>query len=179
MSLEQIYFIGQTIAAISIVASLVFVGFQVKATSRAVRNATAQAVNDNYAQWYLSLSANDAALATSLKAAKIFDDLSDLERAQFSTLMMALLCHTQNAFYQWKSGSLSTDLWRGWETILTNLVNQEAGKGLWKERHYLFGDDFQTLVQEAMSTSTHTDATVFGIVPIKNSTTVKSESSIN
>jgi len=166
MSLEQIYFVGQTIAALSIVASLVFVGLQVRSTSKAVKNATAQAVNDNYAQWYLTLSTNDTALATSLKAAKNFEGLSDGERAQFSTLMMALLCHTQNAFYQWSSGALSSELWRGWETVLTNLMNQKAGQELWRERHYLFGDEFQVKVQQVMAAPTHPDANVFGTVPI-------------
>ncbi len=41
--------------AIAVVISLFYVGFQIKDNTGAVRSATAQAVHDNYADWYMNL----------------------------------------------------------------------------------------------------------------------------
>lgn len=43
LTLEHIYFIGQTVAAISIVVSLIYVGLQVKQNTIATESASAQA----------------------------------------------------------------------------------------------------------------------------------------
>ena len=53
--------IGELIGGIAIIVSLVYVGYQVRQNTTAVRSATAQAVHDNYAAWYINLS-NDADL---------------------------------------------------------------------------------------------------------------------
>lgn len=58
---------GQTVAAIVVVASLLFVGIQVRDGARATRSATSQAVHENYASWYLALADNARALETSTK----------------------------------------------------------------------------------------------------------------
>ena len=59
MTLEAIYYISQIVAVFAVIASLVFVGLQVRDSSRAVRAATAQAVHDNYAGWYTALLGNE------------------------------------------------------------------------------------------------------------------------
>jgi hypothetical protein len=71
MTLEQIYYVSQIPAVFAVIASLVFVGLQVRDSSRAVRAATAQAVHDNYAGWYTALLGNETALATSAKGLSI------------------------------------------------------------------------------------------------------------
>jgi hypothetical protein len=60
MSLEQLSNLAQVIGAIAVVISLFYVGFQIKRNTSAVRSATAQAVHDNYADWYMNLMGDTA-----------------------------------------------------------------------------------------------------------------------
>jgi hypothetical protein len=52
MSLQDWSNLAQVIGALAVVISLVYVGFQVKRNTGAVRSATSQAVHNNYADWY-------------------------------------------------------------------------------------------------------------------------------
>ena len=60
MSIETFAAWCQILGVFGALATLAFVGFEIRDNSRAVRAATAQAVHDNYANWYLVLSGNGA-----------------------------------------------------------------------------------------------------------------------
>jgi hypothetical protein len=168
MTLEQIYFLSQTIAAAGVIASLIFVGIQVRDDARATRSATAQAVHENYATWYLALADNEGTLATCIKGFVDLDSLSPPEKARFVCVFMALMSHSQNAFYQWRQGHLADQLWACWEALMMNLVNTPGGAAFWSERSYVFGSDFGAEVESIMRQRPNPAAKAFGVVPIRH-----------
>ena len=152
------------------VASLIFVGLQIKDNSDAVRAATAQAVHDNYASWYMALAADDQALAACTKGSLDLNSLSPSDKAQFTCVFMSFLSYTQNAFHQWKGGHLSDGLWVGWEALMMNLVNTPGGALFWTERGYVFGKDFQDHVVAIMKRTPDPRAKSFGVIPVTHVT---------
>ena len=60
---------------------------------------------------------------------------------------MAFLSYTQNAFLKWREGLLASPLWMGWEQVMMNLFGAPGGKAFWKERGYMFGDEFRRYVE--------------------------------
>jgi len=171
MTLEQIFFATQSIAAVGVIASLVFVGIQVRDSAKAVRAATAQAVHENYASWYLALADNASALATSTKGFLDLGSLTPAEKAQFVCTFMAFMSHSQNAFHQWRLGHLAKDLWACWEALMMNLVNTPGGAEFWRERSYVFGTEFQDEVRAIMVREPNPAAKAFGVVPVKHTVT--------
>jgi hypothetical protein len=146
MNWDAIGAIAEVVAALSVVVSLIYVGFQIRQNTGAVRSATAQAVHDNYAAWYINLS-NDASLnALLIKGLKDYSSLDEIEKARFIDTFMAFSSYSQNAYYQWREGALSPQLWLGWESLIMNLVGTPGGKEFWKERGYTFGDDYRDYV---------------------------------
>lgn len=174
MTLEDIYYIGQTIAVVAIFGSVIFVGFQIRENSSAVRSATAQAVHDNYGAWYLALGADDAALNASINGFVDYEGLAPIDKAHFVCTYMAFLSHSQNAFHQWKEGHLSTALWKGWESLMMNLVNTPGGAAFWRERCYVFGEKFQQHVDDIMRRKPDPRARALGVVAVTESATVSS-----
>jgi hypothetical protein len=83
---------------------------------------------------------------------------------------MAFLSYSQNAFLKWREGLLASPLWRGWELVIMNLVCAPGGKAFWKERSYMFGDDFRRYIEnDVMERKPHPDAKplgAFSIAPI-------------
>jgi len=71
----------------------------------------------------------------------------DMDKARFVAIFMAFLSYSQNAFLKWRHVLLDPSLWRGWEQVIMNLVCSLGGKGLWKERSYLFGEEFRRYVE--------------------------------
>jgi hypothetical protein len=165
MTLEHIFFVSQSVAAVGVVASLIFVGLQVRGSAKAVRSATAQSVQDSYANWYVSLACNENALAASLKGLVDLEALTAAEKAQFYCTYMAYLSNARNAFHQWREGHLANDLWTGWEALLMNFVKTPGGAAFWHERSFVFGQDFQNEVKAIMSREQNPLVKVLGVIP--------------
>lgn len=166
MNLQTLVSWSQIIGVIGGLATMIFVGLQIRGNSEAVRAATAQAVHDNYAGWYLALSGNESALETSAKGFTDLGSLTAAEKMQFVCTFMAFLSHSQNAFHQWRQEHLSDGLWAGWEALLMNLVKTPGGAAFWNERGYVFGQEFQDHVKRIMARQPDPRAKAFGVVPL-------------
>ena len=163
MTLEQVAALSQVVAAGGVIASLVFVGLQIRDSAKAVRSAAAQAVHENFGTLYAQLAQNPQALETFLKGCIDAGTLDTTAREQFTCFGMAVLSFYQNAFDQWRVGHLRTDLWTGWETLLTNFLHTPGGAVFWGDRGYAFGTDFQSHVTRIMSRPASPLATTFGV----------------
>jgi hypothetical protein len=163
MSLNDLANIGQVIGAIAVVVSLIYVAAQIRQNTNAVRAATAQSLHEHFASWY-HLIASDASLAQlATSGLKDYDSLADTEKARFVSLFMAFLANFQNASLKWKQGLLAPSLWKSWEQVMMNLIGAPGGKALWKERAYLFDDEFRRHVEDdLMKRTPHPDAKPLG-----------------
>jgi hypothetical protein len=170
MTLEQVFFISQTAAAIGVMASLIFVGLEIRNNARAVRSATAQSVHENYATWYLHLADNESARAASVKGFSNLASLSPEEKTQFVCTYMAFLSHSQNAFHQWRDGHLAKGLRACWEALMMNLVNTPGGATFWGERGYVFDSEFRREVEDIMKREPNPVARALGVVPVRHRT---------
>jgi hypothetical protein len=166
MSLEEVFYASQSAAAVGVIASLIFVGLQVRSSAKAVRSGTAQAVHENFASWYLSLADNVDGLAVVLKGFGALDALTATERAQFNCIFLAFTSHSQNAFHQWRQGHLANEFWACWEALLMNMVHTTGGVAFWRERSYVFADDFRREVEAMAARKPDPAARAFGVLPL-------------
>ena len=166
MRLEQIFFISQSIAGVGVIASLIFVGLQVRDSTKAVRSATAQAVHENFASWYMAIAEHPAELEVVLKGFGDLEGLSFIDRAVFNCIFLAFTSHAQNAFHQWRQGHLANELWTCWEFLLSNMVHSNGGMALWRERSYVFAEDFRVEVEAIVQREPHMNARAFGVLPL-------------
>jgi hypothetical protein len=166
MRLEQIFFISQSVAGAGVIASLIFVGLQVRDSTNAVRSATAQAVHENFASWYMAIAEHPAELEVVLKGFGDLEALSTVDRAAFNCIFLAFTSHAQNAFHQWRQGHLANEMWTCWEFLLSNMVYSNGGLALWRERSYVFAEDFRAEVEAIAQREPHINARAFGVLPL-------------
>ena len=167
MNLNDLANVGQVIGALAVVISLIYVAFQIRQNTSAVRSATAQAVHDNYADWYMSLMGDAELNRIAIKGLKDYSSLDEIEKAQFIEVFMAFISYSQNAFYQWREKSLSPALWGGWELLVMNLLASPGGKEFWKERGYVFGSEYRDYVEKVILTKKpHPEARPLGAFKI-------------
>ena len=165
VTLEQIFFVSQSVAAVGVIASLIFVGVQVRGSTKAVRSATAQAVHENFASWYMAMAEHRAELEVVLKGFGELEALNTVDRAVFNCIFLAFTSHAQNAFHQWRQGHLANELWACWEFLLSNMVHSNGGLALWRERSYVFAGDFRVEVETIAQREPHIHAKAFGVLP--------------
>ena len=150
VTIQDLGSIGEMVAAIATVVTLVYVAVQIRSNTSAVQAAAAQTVHQAFASWYHLLAA-DASLAQLVtNGLRDYASLSETDRARFVATFMAYLSYCQDAYIKWREGALSPELWRGWELVMMNLVNAPGGKDFWLERGYCFGERFQEHVEQVV-----------------------------
>jgi hypothetical protein len=128
MTLQDWSNLAQVIGAAAVVISLFYVGFQIKRNTSAVRSATAQAIHNNYNDWYMNLMRDAELNRIAVKGVKDYASLDEIEKARFIEAFMAFISFSQNAFYQWREKALSPWLWDGWELLVMNLLSAPGAK---------------------------------------------------
>lgn len=167
MSLGDLANLGQIIGAIAVVISLFYVAYQIRQNTNAVRSATAQAVHEHFAKWYHLLAADGDLSQIAANGLRDYASLSEQEKTRFIATFMAFLSYSQNAFLKWRQGLLSSALWMGWELLIMNLICAPGGKAFWKERSYLFGEEFRQYVEsDLMKRPPHPNAKPMGAFSI-------------
>lgn len=152
MSIQDLGSIGELVGAIATVATLVYLAAQIRANTQAVRSAAAQSVHEAFATWYRTLAVETGLAGIAVRGLRDYASLSEEERARFVATFMAYLFCCQDAFIKWREGSLSPQLWSGWELVMMNLVIPAGGRAFWRERGYLFGEEFRSYVENAIVT---------------------------
>ena len=167
MTLNDLANIGQVIGAIAVVVSLIYVALQIRQNTNAVRSATAQTVHEHFAKWYHLVAADDELAKIVASGLRDYGSLSEHERVRFVATFMAFLSYTQNAFLKWREGLLASPLWLGWELVIMNLVCAPGGKAFWKDRAYMFGDEFRRYIDDDLiKREPHPDAKPMGVFSI-------------
>jgi hypothetical protein len=60
MNLNDLANLGQIIGAVAVVVSLIYVAYQIRQNTNAVRAATAQSVHEHFASWYHLLASDES-----------------------------------------------------------------------------------------------------------------------
>jgi hypothetical protein len=149
--LEQIYFIGQTISAIAVVLSLIYVGLQIRQNTKATRMSAAHSFLDTQ-NAYVGLINQSGALADILGRGA--DGLSNLQRGeviQFSAFHDQAFSSFQTFFTEWKDGMLDDRLWGSHKHAMADLMVHPGVQTWWSNRKHWYDSTFQAYVDETAS----------------------------
>lgn len=144
MSLEQASYLSQVIAALAVVASLVFVGFQIRQNTRsqrvvAVNSLAAAAVAINVP----AMESPDFGEALS----KALSDLGAASREQriiAHYFLFSFFKLSESAWYQRQVQALDAPQWAGWENLLLAIYHTEGVQsGWWPHRRNVYSPEFQ------------------------------------
>jgi hypothetical protein len=106
MTLDDLANLGQVIGALAVVISLIYVAYQIRQNTNAVRSATAQAVHEHFSNWYNLVSADAELSRIAASGLRDYASLSEQERVRFVATFMSFLSYSQNAFLKWREGLL-------------------------------------------------------------------------
>ena len=145
--------IAELIGIAAIVASLVFVGVQIRQEAAATRSAAVLQLKDSWVQLNL-------AQATSLDLARAFDVVdtngweSDAQaRALVEGFYRTLFHNWSNAYYQYRIGTLEEEQWIPHMREMANAANKKLIGSVWEEWNYVYDDEFRRLMNETLSKS--------------------------
>lgn len=165
----------QVVGMFALVASLIFVGFQMRQTQAiAIANQYQDraAMNAGYRQATLeseiALAANGERVAGQILASEGWEDLKGRvdefadkpEKIGFfrTQVLLGLNAHDNNHF-QYQSGFLPEDTWLAYQLELEGLLEDRFVQFIWRQREHHFRPEFRRLVNDLIP---ETRNTVFG-----------------
>ena len=122
-SLSKTHQVGELIAAIAVVISLIFVGLQIRENTTASQAATYQASVAYNVEILLNLAASpDTARVFNAFVNDDPDGLNADELAQAVFLMSATIRNLENLYIQYEAGMLSETAWEAREPLVRGIV---------------------------------------------------------
>jgi hypothetical protein len=146
MTLADISQISQTLGSAAIVASLLFVGFQIRQNTIATRAASHHAVSEALNQINLLWARNKEVARIWLAGLSDRRALTPEERWRFDSTMRAYLhvCETMYTQADWGAGDIG--IVTAEETGIKNVFASEGVKEWWAENPFGFSPEFREYV---------------------------------
>ena len=143
MTLEQWSFIAQIVSAIAVIASLIFVGFQLRRATSAIRATSSQAHSALYTDLVRSIIDNAGfahAWSVGLKDPKA---ISEAEWVQFVAYASALFRLYETSRVQWLNGRLDDEHWHTIERQAADFGHLPGLQLAWQLRGHWFSPEFR------------------------------------
>ena len=150
MSLEQIFYVSQSIAAVAVVASLLYLAQQVRQAERVQRATMQQGRADRASHGAMSVANSD--LAGVFRKALAGDPA--LTREEFTQWMMicrALFLSGEDSFLQHEAGLLTESAFDSYVAGIKFYMSSPGMRAAWKVSESQFGSDFRDFVNSVLA----------------------------
>lgn len=142
MTLEDIFYVSQSIASVAVVGSLIYVGLQVRYAERSQRGMMQQARADRTSQ--ASLAVADPELARIwLRGGAGDPDLTAVEFMQWMLLTRAAFLSGEDSVLQYKAGLMTKETYDTYVAGVRVYMAKPGFRAAWKLSRMQFGSDFR------------------------------------
>lgn len=143
MTLEQASLVAQIVSALAVMASLIFVGVQLKQTTAAIRGSSSEAHAGLYTQLVHSII--DNADFARIWSVGLSDPkaLREDEWVRFVAYSSALFRQYETSRVQWQKGRLDDEHWHTVEKQAINFRHMPGLKAAWSVRGHWYSPDFR------------------------------------
>ena len=149
---------GQVIASLGVIASLFYLGRQIRQNARSTRAATYQSINMHIGAMLRPLFESAEVAGFAQKALGDLGSLSAEERLRFTAFCSMIFRHYDAVYYQFKTGMLAREQWEGFEAYIRMALARYPGLAAWwGENRAIFSSDFVTLVDGILGAQTAQD----------------------
>ena len=151
MTLSDWANIGQVVAALAVVASLLFVGLQVRQNTKS-NQATALQLNADYWLNYITTIADPNFSKVYAMGASGRGKLDQQQFVQFFMLCRATFMGCENQHYQYRAGFLDREAYAGYETAIKEQIAAFPGiRAMWQLVRHSYSKDFAAFMDEKIS----------------------------
>ena len=149
--LSEIASIAEVVGAIAVVISLVYVGAQVRDTTRAVRSAAINDANIALQSWYEMMSTDPEGIGVWLQGVLSTEPLTREEEFRFMMQCQAVFYAIQNVYLLGREGTLDEATAASLTAGIQATRNTPGLQRFWSERRPYFDPGFAEFADRAMA----------------------------
>jgi len=168
MNITDLAHIADIVAAIGVIGSMIFVGVQVRQSTRSIRSATLQqqanewrGYSDLWYKFYVAVS--DPKVATIFAKGSAGRDLEIDEFARFFLLFRVVLIGIENLHYEFQQGLVDKEVYARFQVSFQEALFAFPGtRAMWQLARHYYGSDFAEYLDEIVaSTPIHQQQTSY------------------
>src|SRR5664279_705398 len=152
MLLEQMAWGASVVSAIAIVASALYASIQIRHNTLAVRGAAFQQVINSFAEISFEIGKDQSLVELYLRAGKEFESLGEVERAQYSLLLLSFLRRAENVLFQSNTHMLHTAHWSGIRESIKAILAPPGARVCWREIKNRLNPEFRAFIDSLIAT---------------------------
>jgi hypothetical protein len=151
MWLEQVALLSSTVSAVALVMSVIYAASQIRHNTRAVLASTFQQVGNSFAEISFEISRDKTLVELYLRAGREFASLGELERLQYSLMLVSLLRRAENVFFQTEIRMLQSDHWAGMRYSIRTIIAPPGARDCWREIRARFNPRFASFIDSLIA----------------------------
>lgn len=151
MNWDAIGAIAEAFGAAGVIASLLYLAVQVRASTRASAIESKLASTRFSTEFYASLVQSPEVNDLMIRGRADLDSLSPGDYYRFSNLALLAFHYFSAGYFQWQRGALSESDWVEYMTPIRYWIRSPGGQQWWRKvgRHF-FGPEFGAFVESEM-----------------------------
>jgi len=148
MSLEQASFLSQIISAIAVVASLIFVGMQVRHNTQVARAQIRESIMGDWSSVGQVITSNPRVFAAGIAGTSdTYYAFSNEDKFTFNTQAFIIYKHYETMFLQHAAGFLEDEIWSAWQLHCLMYFHQPGIQAWWRERRMTYSPKFRRFLE--------------------------------
>ena len=131
LTIQDLGSIGEFVAAVATIATLVYLAAQVRQNTRALRSSTFQGISDQMAQNVEPIVSHGEVADLLAKGFSGLAGLNPGERIRFQSVLVMSFRRMEAVYVQAELGSISPELTRGFERSMYSMLHSRGGAEWW------------------------------------------------
>lgn len=141
---------AQILGGIGVIASMFYVGIQIRNNARAMRAATYQQLSVISIQGWLSMAHNGETTGIMLRGMDDFSSLNRVEKGRFRFVVMGYVKGFENAWFQNKIGTLHENDWKAFTSDLHSFFSTPGTHAAWPIVKARFNAEFVAFIDDVL-----------------------------
>lgn len=149
--LEHLASLAGIVSAGAIVVSVVYAAIQIRHNTRAVTATAFQQVVNSFAEISFEIAKDKNLAGLYLRGGRDFASLGEVERAQYSLMLLSFLRRAENVLFQSSSHVLTSEHWSGIRTSIRTILSPPGARACWLEIQDRLNPEFRIFVETLLS----------------------------
>ena len=153
MTIQELGSLGELVAAIATVATLIYLALQIRHNTQATRSTSFHAISDSMNHVNVSVAQNPGLARIWLAGSADRSSLTDEERYQYDLVLLSYFHVFETMHYQARVGAGEKNLLVAEERSLAALLSTPGVREWWAENPYAFGPEFRSYLERFLGSS--------------------------
>ena len=150
MNWDALGAVAELVGATGVIASLFYLGTQIRQNTRSVRASSYHAVVTNLSGLSGEIARDEATADILFRGQSDFHALKRIEQLRFSLIMVSLFRSYEDIFYQYRQEMIDESVWKGWAHSMTRIFWSPGAQIWWPS----WREDCHRDFREFLETST-------------------------